>query len=136
MAIIHDDEWRLGELLHATPLRPGEYVWGKFVAVLAGSTAVLVLHLAAMVFFFHVLPDAKAQEFRGPFHALNYLRPALVFAMPALIFLAGLSFLAGERTRLPAVVFLLLPWLNRQMALEAAPAAAAPQEAAPAARGS
>ena len=35
MAVIHDDECRVGELLHATPLRPGEYIWGKFLAVLA-----------------------------------------------------------------------------------------------------
>src|SRR5438045_2500565 len=32
MTIIQDDEWRLGELLHATPLRPGEYIWAKFAA--------------------------------------------------------------------------------------------------------
>ena len=36
MTVIQDDQWRLGELLHATPLRPGEYIWGKFTAVLAG----------------------------------------------------------------------------------------------------
>ena len=36
MTIIQDEEWRLGELLHATPLRPREYIWAKFAAVLAG----------------------------------------------------------------------------------------------------
>jgi ABC-2 type transport system permease protein len=62
MSIIQDEEWRLGELLHATPLRPGEYVWGKLASVLVASAFALGIHLAAMVFFFHVLPNAEAQE--------------------------------------------------------------------------
>src|SRR4051812_14435351 len=28
MAVISDEEARVGEVLHATPLRPGEYIWG------------------------------------------------------------------------------------------------------------
>ena len=59
MTIIQDEEWRLGELLHATPLRPGEYVWGKFAAVLAACVIVLGFHLAAMMFFNHVLPERR-----------------------------------------------------------------------------
>ena len=37
MAVIQDDECQVSELLHATPLRPGEYVWGKFLAVAAAA---------------------------------------------------------------------------------------------------
>ena len=77
MTVIQDDQWRLGELIHATPLRPGEYIWAKFTAVLAGCALILVLHLASMLFFNHVLPNSEAQEMRGPLHALNYLMPAL-----------------------------------------------------------
>src|SRR6516162_10839448 len=40
MAVIHDDEIKVGELLHATSLRPGEYVWGKFFGVLTCFAAV------------------------------------------------------------------------------------------------
>ena len=67
MTMIQDEEWRLGELLHATPLRPGEYIWAKFAAVLAGCLIILGIHLAAMAFFYHVLPNAEAHEIRGPF---------------------------------------------------------------------
>src|SRR6516162_4816038 len=35
MAVIHDDELKVGELLHATPLRPSDYVWGKFLGLLS-----------------------------------------------------------------------------------------------------
>ncbi len=107
MAIIQDEEWRIGELLHATPLRAGEYVWAKFAAVLAGSFVMLALHLAAMMFFYHVLPNSDAKEFRGTFHILNYLGPAVWFWVPMIVFLAGLSFLVGEWTRRPVAVFLL-----------------------------
>jgi ABC-2 type transport system permease protein len=107
MAIIQDDEWRLGELIHATPLRPREYIWGKFAAVMAGCVIILVLHLAAIVIFQHVLPNERAQEIRGSFHVLNYLKPMLMFSLPTIIFYAGVSFLLGEWTRRPVLVFLL-----------------------------
>ncbi len=107
MTIIQDEEWRLGELLHATPLRPGEYVWGKFLAVLAASGMILGIHLAAMVFFNHVLPNSEAQEFRGAFSAANYLKPALVFALPTIVSFAGIAFAAGVWSRRPVVVFVL-----------------------------
>jgi ABC-type Na+ efflux pump permease subunit len=107
MAVIHDDELKVGELLHATPLRPREYVWGKFLAVLACYAGVLVLHLLAMMFFNHVFPNAKADEICGPFVPLNYLRPALVLALPAILFVAGTTFAVGELTRKPIVVFVL-----------------------------
>ncbi len=107
MTVIQDDQWRLGELIHATPLRPGEYIWAKFMAVLAGCVLILVLHLAAMVFFNHVLPNSEAQEMRGPLHLLNYLMPALLFSVPTIVFLAGISFAVGEWSRRPILVFLL-----------------------------
>jgi len=106
MTIIQDQEWRLGELLHTTSLRPREYTWAKFAAVLAGCAIILVIQLAAMGFFYHVLPNSEAQEFRGPFHLLNYVRPALIFCVPTLIFMAGVSFLVGEWSRRPLLVFL------------------------------
>ncbi len=107
MTVIQDGQWRLEELLHATPLRPREYIWAKFAAVLAGCLIILGIHLAAMVFFNHVMPNAKAQEIRGPLLALNYLKPALLFAVPMIVFLASVSFAVGEWTRRPVLVFLL-----------------------------
>jgi len=107
MTVIQDDQWRVGELLHATPLRAGEYIWGKFTAVLAGCVLILGLHLASMLFFNHVLPNSEAQEIRGPFLALDYLRSALLFSIPTIVFLAGVSFWVGEWTRRPVLVFVL-----------------------------
>jgi len=105
MTIIQDQEWRLGELLHTTSLRPREYTWAKFVAVLGQCALVVAIQLAAMVFFYHVLPNAESQELHGPLHVLNYMRPALLFALPTLVFMAGVSYLIGEWSRRPLLVF-------------------------------
>jgi ABC-type transport system involved in multi-copper enzyme maturation permease subunit len=107
MTIIQDDEWRVGELLHTTPLRPGEYIWGKFLAVLLSFLVVLFIHVGSAAFFNHLVPSATALEFRGPFDPINYLRPALMFAVPAIVFLAGTSFFVGAWSRKPIVVFVL-----------------------------
>lgn len=107
MGVIHDDELKVGELLHVTSLRPSEYIWGKFLGVLFCFGVILGLHLLSMMFFNQVFPNSKADEIRGPFILMNYLRPALFFTAPMLVFLAGISFAVGEWTRRPILVFVL-----------------------------
>ncbi|HEX3556165.1 MAG TPA: M1 family aminopeptidase [Thermoanaerobaculia bacterium] len=106
MAVISDDEARVGEILHSTSLRPGEYVWGKFLAIVAGFVAALGIHLLLAMFFNHLVPNSQSAEIRGPFHVFNYVRPVLIFALPALIFYLGAAFYLGERWRRPIAVFL------------------------------
>lgn len=105
MAIMQDDELKVGEVLHATPLRPAEYAWGKFLSVLTTFLGVLALDLLLTVFFNHLLPNPKAIEVRGPFALRNYLWPALAFGLPTIVFFAGTTFAVGERTRKPILVF-------------------------------
>ncbi len=106
LSVIRDDELRIGEILHTTSLKASEYVWGKFLAVLTAFLLALGLNLLFAVFFNHVLPNPQAEEIRGPFELLSYLRPALIFAIPTLIFVAGVTFYLGERWRRPVTVFL------------------------------
>ncbi len=106
LAVPADDESKVGDLLHSTPLKPGEYVWGKFLAIAFTFLVALGLHVAFTIFFYHLVPNAKAAEIRGPFDLLNYLRPVAVFAIPTLVFLLGVAFFLGERLRRPLVVFL------------------------------
>jgi ABC-2 type transport system permease protein len=107
MPVIHDDELKVSELLHATPLRVGEYVWGKFAAVLACFLAVLGLHLLCMMFFNQVVPNERSLEIRGPFDPMHYLRPALFLAVPTLVFLTGTCFAIGTWTRRPILLYVL-----------------------------
>ncbi len=107
MAVIQDDEARVGAVIHATPLLPGEYIRGKFLAVMLSFVAVLLLHTAFMMFFNHVVPNAVADEIRGPFSVMNYLRPALLLCVPLIFFLTATAFLVGVWTRKPVLVFVL-----------------------------
>ncbi len=106
MAVVADDEARISDMLLSTPLRPAEYVWGKFLAILAGFLGILGLHVLLTIFFNHGLPNPAALEIRGPLHLVNYLRPALIFGLPTLVFYLGVAFFLGERWRRPVTVFL------------------------------
>lgn len=107
MAVIEDEECRVDALVHATPLGPGEYIWGKFLAVAATVAIVLVVQLAVMIACNHAFPAGEAREFLGPFRLASYLRPALLFSVPTVVFIAGVSFAIGVLTGRPVLVFVL-----------------------------
>ncbi len=107
MSVISDEDLKVGPVLHATPLRPGEYVYGKFAAVLVSFAVVLGVHLMFMMFFNHIVPNAAAKEIRGPFELANYVIPALWFGLPPIVFFAGTAFLVGTWSRKPILVFVL-----------------------------
>ncbi|GEN07763.1 Peptidase family M1 [Myxococcus fulvus] len=107
MSVIADDEARVGPLLHSTPLTPREYVWGKFLATLGAYGLGLLALLLFLIFFHHVVPAGDQAEFRGPLSWLNYLRPALFFGVPLLVFFGGTAFALGEGTRRPVLVYFL-----------------------------
>jgi ABC-2 type transport system permease protein len=105
MAVIRDDEQGVGELLHSTPLTPAEYVWGKYLAVLASFLGVLVLHVGLAMTCNHLIPHGATADYIGPFAAGNYLRPVLVFAVPTIVLFTGACFAIGGVSRLPVLVF-------------------------------
>ncbi len=107
LSVIRDGEWRAGELLHATPLEPGEYVWGKFTGVLGAYLAALLLMLGLMILLFQLIPNADMLETRGPFHLRNYLVPLVMMGLPIVLFSCGTAFAIGTRTRRPILVFML-----------------------------
>jgi ABC-type transport system involved in multi-copper enzyme maturation permease subunit len=107
MSVIRDGESKVGEILHATPLTPGEYVWGKFIAGLVTFALVVLAQLALTALIFQVIPNADMLETRGPFALANYLRPALYLTLPMVLFLAGVSFAIGTWSRRAILVFLL-----------------------------
>src|SRR5882672_5378603 len=59
MIVIHDDEEKVGEVLHSTPLTTREYAWGKWLAIVATFFAILALELVFHAFSNHVLTGAK-----------------------------------------------------------------------------
>ncbi len=106
LSVLGDDENRVSEVIHTTPLRPAEYVWGKFGGVLAAFLLVALLHFLASIFFYQLWPIENPEELRGPFELSNYLRPFALFVVPLILFYAGIAFAVGERFRRPIVVFI------------------------------
>jgi ABC-type transport system involved in multi-copper enzyme maturation permease subunit len=107
MAILRDGESRVSELLHATPLTPGEYVWGKFLGLCLSFAAITAIHVTANVFFNHALVGGADAEYVGPLVLTNYLRPALFFGAPVILFLAGVTLAAGTLGRRPILIYFL-----------------------------
>jgi ABC-type transport system involved in multi-copper enzyme maturation permease subunit len=107
MSVIRDEDQKVTELLHATRLTPGEYVWGKYLAVLASFAWVLAMQLGLMMLFNHVMPHGSNADSIGPFAIMNYLRPVFVFALPMLILSTGVAFAVGGLTRNAILVFVL-----------------------------
>jgi ABC-2 type transport system permease protein len=106
MSLIRDDEQKVGDLLHSTPLRPAEYVWGKFLAALLASFAAVLVLPVSTGLLTHLAPDPGNPEVYGPFHFIAYLRPALVFLVPVVVFTAGVTLALGRWTGRPILVFL------------------------------
>lgn len=105
LTVIRDEEANLSDLIHSTPLTPTEYIVGKFSGVLLVLGLAVLAHLVFALWMFQVsfMPDAEAV--RGPFALSNFVLPTLLFAVPGIVFCAGLSFAAGERTRKPMAVY-------------------------------
>ncbi|HEV8579357.1 MAG TPA: M1 family aminopeptidase [Thermoanaerobaculia bacterium] len=106
MPLIRDAEYKVGDLLHSSPLRPGEYVWGKFLAALLAVLAAVAVLPVSTGLLTHLLPDPGNPEIYGPFHLVSYARPLLVFLVPAVVFTAGVTFAIGRWTGRPILVFL------------------------------
>ena len=107
LILLRDRETKVDVLLHSTPLTAGEYVWGRFLAVMAGFAGLMLLWAMASAFFNHAIPNGSVQEIRGPFAFGNYLRPVLLIWLPFLLFYGGVSLYVGEKTRNPVLVFVL-----------------------------
>ena len=105
LSVIRDDESRALEVLQATPLRPTEYAWGKFGGVSAAFLVVLAMNVTALVLFLSVLPNADMLDVHGPFAIGNYLLPALLVAVPNILFTTGVAFGVGTGTRRSILVF-------------------------------
>src|SRR5690349_23011896 len=106
MSLIRDTEHKVGDLLHSTPLKPGEYVWGKFLAAFLSSLVAVALLPISTGLLSHFLPDAGNPDMYGPFVLMSYVRPFVLFLVPAVLFAAGMAFAIGAFTGRPILVFL------------------------------
>jgi hypothetical protein len=105
--LIRDAENKVGEILHSTPLSPGEYVWGKFLGAFGTTLAALALFVAMTIAFTHGIPNAERPEAYGPFSLRIYVVPVLIILVPTALFIAGLAFAIGRFSGRAILVFFL-----------------------------
>lgn len=106
MTLIRDREYKVEEILHTTALTPGEYILGKYLAVLTVFSGAMLLQCGMFIVIHYLIPNTATADVIGPFQLVNYIRPFLVFCLPAIVFFSGIAFFIGTRTRRPALVYL------------------------------
>jgi ABC-2 type transport system permease protein len=106
MPVLRDRELRMNELLRSTPLRPAEYVFGKYLGVIAVYATAILLQIGLSILFNHGFTGPEDAEFIGPLVLSNYFVPQLAFVLPMSCFFAAVSFAVGTLSKRPALVFL------------------------------
>jgi ABC-2 type transport system permease protein len=104
--ILRDSQYRIGEIIHTTPLRPSEYVWGKYLAALATCLIAILLFLLTLILLTDVIPNPAVAEFHGPFKLRNYFMPALLFIVPSIVFVSSVALAISIYTRKAFLVYL------------------------------
>jgi ABC-2 type transport system permease protein len=104
--ILRDSQYRVGEIIHTTPLRPSEYIWGKYLAALATCLLAILLFLLTLILLTDVIPNPSVAEFHGPFKMRNYFMPTFMFMLPALLFISSISLAISIYTRRAFLVYL------------------------------
>jgi ABC-2 type transport system permease protein len=95
--VVRDDETRYGSIIHATPIRNFDYLFGRFTgAFLAGMLAFASVPLGIVLGTFTPWLD---QVKLGPFHAEYYLYSYFLIAMPTLFAMSAAFFALATATR-------------------------------------
>jgi ABC-2 type transport system permease protein len=107
LPLLQDVDRKVDRVLLGTRLTPLEYVLGRFLGAVVPLVAIVAIWVVMQMLFFQLWPTDDPDKDRGPFAAWNYVWPAVVFALPLLLPMAGGSMLLGAWSRAPILVFLL-----------------------------
>jgi ABC-2 type transport system permease protein len=102
LSVLRDEEAGISELLHSTPLTVPEYVWAKFSGVVGALLIAILAHVVIVMMFRELAIGGVA---RAPFDVSAYLVGAALFVVPGVLWIAGVSFAVGTRTKSPMTVY-------------------------------
>lgn len=103
-AALRDRAVRMDALLFTTPLRPAEYLGGRFLAALA-INAILVFAIPIGLFLGSIMPYLEREQF-GPNRLAAFLQPMLLFVLPNLVLVGVILFTIAVLTRQTIPVYL------------------------------
>ncbi|MGN6185306.1 MAG: ABC transporter permease [Thermoanaerobaculia bacterium] len=103
-AALRDHTVRMDALLFTTPLRPAEYLGGRFLAALA-INAILVFAIPIGLFLGSIMPYLEREQF-GPNRLAAFLQPMFLFVLPNLVLVGVILFTIAVLTRQTIPVYL------------------------------
>lgn len=103
-AAIRDRSARMEPLLFTTPLRPVEYLGGRFLAALI-TNCILAFAIPLGLAVAAAMPYLPREAF-GPTRAAAYLQPLLLFVLPNVALTSAILFAIAARTRRAIPVYL------------------------------
>ena len=107
MPVLTDFDRKINRLISATPISHVEYAFSRFLAAIGALTVVLAAWLLVQICIYQFWPIDINERVRVGFELANYLTPLLLFGLPLLVFVGGVSMWLGVRTRQPVLVFAL-----------------------------
>jgi len=96
-ALLRDGEYRMAEILWATSVTKGQFLFGRFAGSLAAAVTAMACALVGMVAGAWLMPHDAARL--GAFDALDYLWSFAVLALPNFFLVAALLFAVAAWTR-------------------------------------
>jgi|CXWL01.1.fsa_nt_gi hypothetical protein len=103
-AALRDVEHRMSELIFATPLTTAEWFVGRFLGVVAAASTIMLMACVVLMLAPLVLNVDPARL--GEVHLLAYLWPLLVIAIPNLLLVGAVLFVAAALSRSTVVTYL------------------------------
>jgi hypothetical protein len=104
-SVPHDDDARIGDLLHSTLLTASEYIAGKLAGIGAVLGLAMAAHLSMMLGWYEFGGLVGSTNVSGPFALGHYVWPMVLFVAPGAFCVAGVAFAAGERFRSPLAAY-------------------------------
>lgn len=103
--VLSDFDRKINRLVAATPISHVEYVFSRFIGALAVLAIILGAWLVIEIGLYQFWPIDEAERVRTAFALWNYIGPLMMFALPLVVFVGGISMLLGVSTRQPVLVF-------------------------------
>ena len=95
--VLRDFEHKTDSMLFTTPMRKGQYLWGRFL----GSYLIVLLVFSGMIWGLMLgaaMPWLDAEKFL-PFTFWHYLQPFLIWVVPNALISGALFFMGGTLSR-------------------------------------
>ncbi len=105
MPVLSDFDRKINRLVASTPISHVEYAYSRFLGACSVLAVILAAWLVVEIGLYQLYPIDENERVRTAFALWNYIGPLVIFALPSVVFIGGLSMWLGVRTKQPVLVF-------------------------------